>query len=153
MAGRTPVAMVLPFGKAYRLIHGGGYHHRPTNMFGVKMAKEINAPCDVDIPTVDFSIPPEQAMRDGIKKTLWQITLNKPVLVGCYGGIGRTGLFLGVLVRVLGEKDPVKYVREHYYAHAIETQQQQDFVNNMPLGNLPILAKGAKLIARVYDYL
>ena len=152
--GRQPQAMKLPFGSAERVIYGGGYANRPEHMYGIKMAVEIKAPCDVDIPTVDFSIPPEEAMRKGIRNALWKIAAGRQeVFTGCMGGIGRTGLFLGVLVRVLGEKDPVTYVRKNYYGHAIETQEQQDFVNNIELGNLIYMAKAAKLYARLRDFI
>ena len=52
------------------------------------------------------------------------------------GGIGRTGLFLAALAKLSGEKDPVAYVRKHYMPHAVETQQQQDFIKNLKVWDL-----------------
>src|ERR1035437_8927701 len=98
--GREPKPMKLPFGKAHRVIHAGGYYNRPPSMFGIKMAVEIQTHCDVDVPTRDFCTPPKEELLLGVRKALWQIANGKEVYCGCLGGIGRTGLFLGVLVRV-----------------------------------------------------
>ena len=56
------------------------------------------------------------------------------------GGIGRTGLFMGCMAKVMVDyanytkarkplpSDPVDYVRSHYMCHAIETLEQQAYV-------------------------
>ena len=82
----------------------------------------------VDIPTVDFQTPDRQTLYRGLSKAIDLILAGEPVYVGCMGGKGRTGLFLAVLAKAFGVKKPVEYVREHYYAHAVETAEQYDFV-------------------------
>lgn len=118
------------FGLVQRTVYGGPYRSKPDDFYNVKMAKEIDLSYDVLIPIVDFSIPSYADLDAGVRKSLWAIAKNERVFVGCAGGIGRTGLFFGAISKLLGEADPVRYVRANYKSHAIETNQQQDFVNN-----------------------
>ena len=139
------------FGLVQREVIGGPYHSRPTDYFGVKMAIEIKAPCDVDIPTHDFDVPSYADLDKGIRASLMPIARNRKVYAGCYGGIGRTGLYMGALAKVLNLPEPVKYVRANFKAHAIETQQQQDFVNSYkPSLKTRLTASVAKAIALAY---
>lgn len=116
------------FGGSPRVITGGPYRSRPSTYFGIKMAKEIPLPCDVDIPTVDFSVPDEKDLDNGIRASLMAIARKVPIYCGCAGGIGRTGLFFGALMTLLGEDESVSYVRQYYKSHAIETEEQQALV-------------------------
>lgn len=132
----------LSFMGIHRIVYGGPYRSRPNDHFGVKMAAEIKAPCNVDIPTRDFSIPDPHLMAEGIRKTLPALFRGDAVYVGCMGGIGRTGLFLGILTSVLNPKaDPVAYVRKHYMGHAIETEEQRRFVREFPVNDLRAYAR------------
>lgn len=116
--------------KKFLQVHGGPYRQRPEGHFGVKMAAEIKAPCDVSIPTEDYSVPDVKALSDGLTQTLKFMAQNRkaPVYVGCMGGIGRTGLFMAVMAKAFGVDAPVPYVRQFYYGHAVETQEQREFV-------------------------
>lgn len=115
-------------GNKFYEVTGGPYVTRPPFMFGVKMAKEIQRPCDVNIPTLDFQTPPQAEMSEGLRRAVATILKGKPVYVGCMAGRGRTGLFLAVLAKAFGIKNPVEYVREHYFAHAVETEEQYEYV-------------------------
>lgn len=55
---------------------------------------------------------------------------GKRVEVGCIGGHGRTGLMLAVLATIIQPDiaDAVKYVRENYCPHAIESDLQEWYV-------------------------
>lgn len=123
-------------GKVYSVL-GGPYKIRPMNqpnLFFVKMAVEINHPFDVSIPTVDFSLPNEKELRDGMFKALNAMLRGRQLFVGCMGGVGRTGLFMATLAKAVGVEHPVQYVRRHYLAHAVETKQQFQFVTNFDVG-------------------
>jgi hypothetical protein len=109
-------------------IQGGPYRHKPKGFFGVKMAKEIPLACDVDVPTQDFSVPNKKHLLRGLDKTLTAILEGESVYVGCMGGIGRTGLFLAALAKVLGYDDPIGHVRQHYRSHAVETKEQEQYI-------------------------
>jgi protein-tyrosine phosphatase len=107
---------------------GGPYADKPEGFYGVKMAAEIDRPCEVDVPTVDFQVPDVKTLKAGLLKAYRALQKGKPVYVGCMGGIGRTGLFLACLAKVSGIADPVKFVRAHYYGHAVETAEQKALV-------------------------
>jgi len=112
---------------------GGPYLEKPKHCFGVKMAKEIKANCDVDIPVVDFQVPHLIDLWTGIHYTMRAMVLDDEIVyVGCMGGKGRTGVFMACLAKVFGEADPIGHVRHHYNPHAVETGPQKTFVNNFP---------------------
>ena len=119
----------LPLWLGHRaLVWGGPYMEIPPNMVGVKMAEEIPFPCDINIPTPDFQVPPLDKLDDGLIEAVNAIVKGHPIYVGCMGGRGRTGLFLAILAKAWGIDQPVEYVREHYYEHAVETTEQYQFV-------------------------
>lgn len=119
-------------------------------MFGVKMAKEIDMPCDVSVPTADFKTPPVQSMQEGVRKTLEAMARGERVYVGCMGGIGRTGLFMACLAKALGVDQPVAWVRKHYIPHAVETKEQGEYVRKFDIVPLQSTANKAKLLAKLY---
>lgn len=116
-------------------VYGGPYHdivRSKTCRTGlrIKMAKEIDEPCDVSIPTQDYSTPTDEDVRNGIRQAITALLNGKNVYVGCMGGVGRTGLFLAALTATLRPdmKDAVAAVRRSYYSHAVETTQQKLWV-------------------------
>lgn len=126
----------------YMGIHKGIYAGRfldapSTGFVTVKMAAEINRPCTISIPTEDFSVPSVEAMTLGLEKAIKAFFSNQPMYVGCMGGIGRTGLFLALMTKILNkEADPVMYVRGNYYSHAVETSQQLTYVKEFDVRKL-----------------
>jgi protein-tyrosine phosphatase len=116
--------------KQYFTLTGGPSHEARDypEMEFVKMAKEINLPCSINIPTRDFSVPDPVDLSRGLREAVDFILAGKPVYVGCMAGRGRTGLFLAVLARAFGVENPVEYVRANYYPHAVETADQYKFV-------------------------
>lgn len=144
--GTLPLPM--PWGSRFE-VTGGRSHGRPEDMFFVKMAGEIAVPCDVDIPTRDFDTPPLRLLNMGLAAAVTAILRERPVYVGCMGGIGRTGLFLAILAKAWGVEDPVAYVREHYLGHAVETKQQQQFVAEY---EVPVGVTAAIKTARLWHW-
>ena len=117
----------------YFTVAGGPYKDCPETMSGVKMAAEIKQACAVDIPTRDFQVPDALRLSYGLERAVALMLQGEPLYVGCYGGKGRTGLFLAVLAKAMGIQNPVEYVREHYYRHAVETDEQYQFVTDFPI--------------------
>jgi len=115
-------------GRQHFVVTGGPFRECPDTMWGVKMAAEIEKPCAVDIPTRDFHVPDRLLLYRGLEKAVDLVLAGDPIYVGCMGGIGRTGLFLAILAKAFGVKQPVKFVRAGYYAHAVETPEQQTYV-------------------------
>jgi hypothetical protein len=139
----------MPFecGDIKGTIYGGPYKQSKPDrrLVLVKMAVEIEKPCDIDIPTEDYSIPDLGLMEKGVWQAVKSIADGNDIYVGCYGGIGRTGLFMGCMAKVVIDfakkypqfkrpawSDPVVYVRKTFKPHAIETKEQQDFVRGFP---------------------
>lgn len=131
-------------------IYGGPYRNRPAYLPGVKLAQEIDAPCDVDCPIQDFSVPHKVTANIALWK-IWKLLERKDAIyVGCMGGWGRTGLMLSLIVklsrqmrwsdycaeevlvvdRLLHKLDPVEHVRTFYSQRAVETEEQFRFVSS-----------------------
>lgn len=122
-------------------IYGGPYYDLHTSCRSdhvrlVKMAREIQLPCDVDIPTADFQTPHPAVLKAGIKRTLAYMMDGKDIAVGCMGGVGRTGLFLAAMAKVRGVPDPVAHVRACYLPHAVETAAQQQFIADLDVSDI-----------------
>lgn len=142
---------MFQFGAVKREALGGPYREKPQEYLGVKMAVEINAPCDIDIPTRDFDVPRYDDLDRGVRKSLIPIAQGKKVYFGCMGGLGRSGLYAAALAKALGITDPVKYVRANFKPHAVETEQQVRFVNEYePSFKTRLTASIAKAIALAY---
>lgn len=142
--GNGSVVMPLIGSQGFR-VFGGPYRQRPSDMVGVKMAEEIKAPCDVSIPTRDYQVPDTDVLNEGLNAAINCMLRGRTLYVGCMGGMGRTGLFLAVLAKAMGVPNPVKFVRENYYSHAVETNGQYDFVTQY---EVPMKIKMKLAVAR-----
>lgn len=132
------------------------YEPGTRRLVGIKMAVEINHPHDFAVDTEDFSVPDVSDMQEGLIAALASFAEGNDVYVGCMGGIGRTGLFMGCMVKLMHDYtakvegvtpiiDPVTVVRSQYNPHAIETRQQMDYVRTFDTA--PVLAYFEKLTA------
>jgi len=83
-------------------VMGGPYRDRPKGIRGVKLAKEINAAADVVLDIPDFGVPRMDALNDPLYKALRILEEDGVIYVGCMGGIGRTGMFMALLIKCLG---------------------------------------------------
>ncbi len=120
------------------------YEQGTRRLVGLKMAREIKHPHECAVDTEDFNVPMMADAQRGVQFILESFSQGKDVYAGCMGGIGRTGLILGCMVKAyndwclyLGDDaefgllgDPVDYVRKHFKSHAIETPEQMYFVRN-----------------------
>ncbi len=121
-------------------IYGGPYYQRPDELKGVKMAAEIQAHCDVDIPTVDFSVPDVAHLRAGMLRAVGLMAEGHDLYVGCMGGIGRTGLFMAGMAKVQDISNPVEFVRHEYYPHAVETDEQRKYISDLDVTAVKFIA-------------
>jgi len=128
-------AKVWPF--TFNFIVGGGpFSQCPDDFFGVCLKKEAT---DREItrailyghymPIQDFDTPTIKQVEEGLR-AMFLAHLNGGVIyVGCMGGTGRTGLILALFAKAAGvEGDMVKYVRNNYKYHAVETEEQRVFL-------------------------
>lgn len=139
-------------------VMGGPYREKPTGIKGVKLAPEINAGCNVILDIPDFGIPTIHAVDDAVYQSLKILCNEGEIYIGCMGGIGRTGMFMAILIKTIGtlnmqaeEKTwwykikqffgtrpseylgmrdfPVQFVRDEYLSTAVETDEQYSFVS------------------------
>lgn len=138
---------------------GGPYREKPTDIKGVKLAPEINAGSNVILDIPDFGIPTIHAVDDAVYQSLKILCNEGEIYIGCMGGIGRTGMFMAILIKTIGilnleaeEKTrwfkfkrffggspnhsdlgmrnfPVEWVRDEYLSTAVETDEQYSFVS------------------------
>lgn len=94
------------------------------------MAEYGHLTSNLHIPIKDFGVPSSveefRVILDGIKN---RVANHEKIYVGCFAGIGRTGLFLACFFKLLGYKNPLEYVREHYNPKAVESEMQKDFLS------------------------
>ena len=127
----APKFMLLNLGLTTRAIYGGPYYDKPAGMVGVKLAPEVHADAEHELAIRDFSIPPHKTSVDVLlHNVLYLLAVQKPVYVGCFGGKGRTGLFLALLAKAAGVVNPINYVREWYNPHAVENMLQERYIDN-----------------------
>ena len=80
---------------------------------------------DRSIPSVDQS----DNIKALLKNIRNQISLEKNVLVHCNAGLGRSGLIAALLVKTIGTfPDSISHIRR-YRPGAIETKEQEDFID------------------------
>lgn len=123
----------------------------------ISLAKEIYGTHYWDhLPIEDFSVPddPEQ-VKALIKRMALAMAKGEKLYVGCAGGVGRTGMFLGLLYKALAPADiqeainPVSWVRQHFKSYAIETMEQKDYVLSFDTSGLGWSIQWAKLLANI----
>lgn len=99
--------------------------HRPY-----KLWKGETAPLDAYFYIQDMSIPTNaEDFKDLCEWAIEQAKAGKKVHAGCIGGHGRTGMFLAAVAQLVDPSvNAIDYVREHYCHHAVETTQQEKFL-------------------------
>jgi protein-tyrosine phosphatase len=101
-----------------------------TSFYSVNLMKEHPLPCTYHLPIMDFSVPDDKAkLNEAIINIIQEMIEKKnTVYMGCFGGVGRTGLVLACIAKSLGIENPISYVRENYSPRSVETDEQSQFV-------------------------
>jgi hypothetical protein len=78
----------------------------------------------------DFRLPGDAASARRILTEAWERAESERVEIACAGGRGRTGTALACLAVLDGVPagDAVRFVRQHYNPHAVETPWQRRYV-------------------------
>lgn len=108
----------------------GPFDSLPPSVFSVCLEERAEKArlADILLPTPDFGVPAPGALREAVAAALAALEAEpaRPIFAGCRAGIGRTGLFLGCLLRAAGvEGDAVAELRRLYHPHAAETPEQE----------------------------
>jgi hypothetical protein len=143
----------LKLGTIQANLVGGPYRNKPEGFYGIKMAAEINADCVISIPTEDYSVPATSRLIAGLYCGIAMAQQQVPIWVGCFGGIGRTGLYFAALAKVMARYqklmkhkvtiDPIRFTREQYLSHAVETKEQIQYIADL---NVDAVAEWAAAI-------
>lgn len=130
--------------------NSGPYREKPAEAFGICLLENPDVmirqfeglargpDIDVWIPIPDFGVPAElltPIVEFALIRALAAALDGRSVYVGCMGGIGRTGLFLSLLAKALGQRRPIGYVRRYVF-EAVETHEQELYVRNFPIGRV-----------------
>jgi protein-tyrosine phosphatase len=82
------------------------------------------------LPIPDFDVVSLRDLKQAVLETIGQARAGRNIVVHCYAGIGRTGLFAALLAReILGISGAasIEWVRS-YLPGAVETQDQRDII-------------------------
>ena len=133
--GPTPYA---PFDRDLRELLGAGVSHAVVlipeagNSPGL-LAAYGDAGIEVlHYPIEDYGVPPDvEEFRALVRRGLELLREGKNLFVHCVGGLGRTGTYVGCLLKDLeGCRNPVREVRGRYDFRAIETRDQEEFIRD-----------------------
>lgn len=130
-----PRLIRLPYGDKDLLFVFGPYRERFPGTYGVKLAENHQVPnaCDYHFPIQDFGVPKAADFQVLLAKLILLADDGHVVYVGCMGGIGRTGMVLAGLARVLrkqGGDAAIAWTRRNYLGHAVETRAQEQLVRD-----------------------
>ncbi|QNJ59106.1 protein-tyrosine phosphatase-like protein [Vibrio phage vB_ValS_PJ32] len=112
-------------------LYGGSYLDRVKGVPGIKLAAEVDHPCDYELAIPDFSTPTEREVALLIDWIINTTRDNYELYLGCWGGFGRTGLIAACILVALEEQDPldaIVRVRREIHGHCIETHEQRNFI-------------------------
>ncbi len=90
----------------------------------------------IHLPIRDFGVPALQPLEEAIQATIERACQGKDIVIHCYAGLGRSGMFLACMARrVLGKsaEEAVSWVRT-YVPGAIETAAQVDIIGEFQEG-------------------
>ena len=79
-------------------------------------------------PITDYEILPDDVLETLVRELLDRLLAGKRTAVFCVGGHGRTGYIAACLLHRLGQENPIGFLRKHYSASAVESEEQEDAV-------------------------
>lgn len=98
-------------------------------------------------PIPDYSVPNQDDVVEIIKELTSRLADGENCLVQCVAGNGRAGMVIAGIVKNVGIKDAISWVRR-VRPEYVETKEQENFVNSLPpilneklSRKYPILAK------------
>jgi hypothetical protein len=105
----------------------------PERSFGLYMDERWRPtwPAEI-IDWPDFELPTDRTRAaQQIRAAFARAARGEVVEIGCLGGLGRTGTVLACMAVMAGVAPPeaVQWVREHYDPRAVETREQEEWVN------------------------
>jgi hypothetical protein len=142
------IELAFPFGVCE--FAAGPYKSKPTDFPGVKLAVEIQEDFAIKLDIPDFSVPDPDEAEAALLATIALVRAGATPYIGCMGGTGRTGLFLALLAKVamFSQRrftyrglNPVELIREIYRPGAVETKEQELYVEAFDVSYLVDMVK------------
>ena len=86
----------------------------------------------IRLPIVDFDVPEDpHVLKDTLKKVITKAEAGENIVIHCYAGRGRTGMFAALLARrILGLDGEKAIIWTRKFFSAIETEEQKLIVLN-----------------------
>jgi len=82
------------------------------------------------LPIPDFGVLSIEDLKQAVLETIEQARARRNIVVHCYAGIGRTGLFVSFLAKEIfgiSGKDSIEWVRNRIPG-AVETSEQRELI-------------------------
>jgi hypothetical protein len=131
-------------------MYGGPYTKKPEATHGVCLLEDVPIGCNatIHLPIVDFCLPDKDDLNTAIAQMLLLMKDGKRIYIGCTAGQGRTGTILAIMHRLAvhsyanengghflihPEYDVIEHVRNVYVPEAVETPEQEAFVEEFDL--------------------
>lgn len=130
LQSKTPTQGIkYDFNGKTKTLFGGSFFEAPDQGYvTVNLMQEYPLQCDAYVPIKDFSIPNGEQTKQMVEAFEEILSSDKDAFVGCFGGRGRTGLFMACFLKYLGYNDVISQVRSEYHPHAVETGEQMEYV-------------------------
>jgi len=115
---------------------------------------QSKAPIHFRLPIEDFGVPRIRDTALCLAWIIWHSVLRRQkVYMGCMGGTGRTGMLLALLARIginAGGRYAIQSIRRDYRKGAVETQEQERFVEAFPVRNLRRWYRACQLASKLF---
>src|SRR5579875_4054110 len=119
MANKEPSRISFQYQDKSLSMYGGSFffykdlaeQNPDISFYSVNLMKEYPLPCTDYLPIQDYNVPQDkQKLNETIFSMIKEMIEKKNyVYMGCFGGVGRTGLVMACLAKVLNVKNPVEY--------------------------------------------
>lgn len=87
----------------------------------------------VHCPTQDFNCPNPDACKKAIELLTLSLVNGRNTTAHCWGGSGRTGVYVACLLKNLGVKDPLEWARQVGKSVYVDVAEQEQFISQMKL--------------------
>jgi protein-tyrosine phosphatase len=91
----------------------------------------------VHLPIPDSGLPPDlEALADAVQSACARARSGENLVIHCYAGVGRTGLFAALMARKILGLDGTQAIAwvQRWVPGAVETDAQQRLVRDFPVG-------------------
>lgn len=94
----------------------------------------------IHLPIPDFGIPDPKSLSQAVREVISAAEQGKNIVIHCYAGLGRTGMFAACIARQLQGVDggeAVQWVRQHVRGSVETPEQMQMIYQYQPFPNQP----------------